>query len=35
VVTRTANATLEESVATILEALIPRIKVDGDTGPSI
>ena len=35
IVTRTADQTLEESVATILEELLPRIKVDEPLTPSI
>jgi len=35
IVTQTANATLEESVTTILEVLLPRIKSDDSVMPSI
>ncbi|MGA3171239.1 MAG: adenylyl-sulfate kinase [Chthoniobacteraceae bacterium] len=35
IVTRTANSTLEESVATILEVLLPRIKAEETGMPSI
>ncbi len=35
IVARTADATLDESVATILEVLLPRIKVDESSMPSI
>jgi bifunctional enzyme CysN/CysC len=35
IVTRTADATLEESVATVLEVLLPRLKVDDQGVPSI
>ncbi len=35
IVTRTADATLEESVTTILEVLLPRIKADEPITPSI
>jgi bifunctional enzyme CysN/CysC len=35
IVTRTADSTLDESVATILDVLLPRIKVDESAMPSI